>query len=438
MTTVNTNNTKTSASNNKNKKKTTNSLFVSDAGRLTTPTFLFLIAGPLILSGNYKWGLCFICLAFGFAVKQSMDDMDVGDKLEIRYNALSWEDLVAELEQLEEVVEEEDEDKQQQQQHRPPNATASAGKKKQYLVGLQSLARKYDRRRTLPDKNERQQLALVCQQIAFTTLRLYGGGTGSSSSSNGGKKSSNTDDSIDGEDITTVVFDVEIVAGSISLLALLARDTNVRKRYKYQSSDYGLDVPIEPLKKVLKKAKIETDEMTEEVLAETLRKGCLYLGAVCNDDTELGLAEMITEQDGLDLIIETGNWFRLHEDVANWALWALFTLCYDRTRIKVQLVRLRGIPTICEIMKNNPSNLEVNRHGVALLFDLLRENQGEVDGVKWDPWEVRKAALNSGLHDVIVSCMNEFSDSKDIMIMGQEILIGTAYQGKIPAYQQVM
>jgi hypothetical protein len=390
----------------------------------------------LFLSGKYKWGFCFLLGAIGFAVKQSMENLEEGDRLEIRYGALPWEDLVAEIEQ----IEEDDDGRLDNQRRRQgmESLSSTTTKKQKYLAGLHSLARKYDRRRTLPDKQERQELALVCQQIAFLTLKLYGGGGDSGS---GGTRSQDDSDNNKEEETSTseqVAFDVEIVAGAISLLALLANDINIRKRYKYQSNEYGLKIPIQALKKVLSKAKTETDETAEELLAETLRKGCLYLGAVCNDDTELGLAEKIAEEDGLELLLDTGNWFRLHQDVANWALWALFTLCFDRTCIKVQFVRLRGISTICELMKNNPTNLEVNRHGVALLFDLLRENQGVVDGFRWDPWEVRKVALNSGLHDVIVSCMNEFSDSKDIMMMGQEMLIGTAYQGKIPVYQQVM
>jgi hypothetical protein len=173
------------------------------------------------------------------------------------------------------------------------------------------------------------------------------------------------------------------------------------------------------------------------LLAEILRKGCLLLGAVCNDDNGLGLALKVTEEGGLELVLGAANWFRLHEqDVSNWALWAFFTLCSDQTRIKMKLVRLQGIQTICEIMMNNPTSLEVNHHGVALLFDLLRENQTD-GGLKWDPWEIRKVALASGMHGVVFNAMNEFSDSMDVMMMGQEMLVGTGFQGDIPVYQQM-
>jgi hypothetical protein len=34
--------------------------------------------------------------------------------------------------------------------------------------------------------------------------------------------------------------------------------------------------------------------------------------------------------------------------------------------------------------------------------------------------------------------MVQFSDSMDIMMMGQEMLIGTGFQGDVPVYQQAM
>ena len=49
-------------------------------------------------------------------------------------------------------------------------------------------------------------------------------------------------------------------------------------------------------------------------------------------------------------------------------------------------------------MENNPISLEVNRHGTALLFDLMRENHEE-DGILWIPWEIRKIAIASGLYN---------------------------------------
>lgn len=361
-----------------------------------------LLAAPLLWSGQYRWGIGMIAVGVFWAVKLAMEQMmDDSDKVGIRYSVLSPEDLMAELERLED-----DEPTTTGTDASERSALADTAKRIKYLEGMSALAKKYNQQQS---KKEKSQLALWCQQIAFTTLQKY-------------------------------PADDEIITGSISLLALIAKDVPSQKRYRYQSDEYGLQVPIGALQKTLERAKEEEDESKEELMAEILRKGCLFLGAVCNDNKE-GLAMYVVEKGGLELILDTANWFRLHEEVSNWALWAIFTLAFDQLRIKVELVRLHGVPTICELMKNHPSSLEVNRHGIALLFDLLRENPNDVSGdttnITWDPWEVRKIVLASGLHKVVFSAMNEFSDSMDIMMMGQEILIGTGFQGEIPSYQQL-
>ena len=46
-------------------------------------------------------------------------------------------------------------------------------------------------------------------------------------------------------------------------------------------------------------------------------------------------------------------------------------------------------------------------------------------------------ALNAGLHDVMVNAMNEFETSMEIVMMGQEMLVATGYQGEIPRFQPV-
>lgn len=369
------------------------SLFFNEAGGVTIPFILFLIGSPLLISGQYVWGCVALGLSVTLALKRSMEAISDAEKLEIRYNILSSDDLVAELEQLGTSF---------------PNgftssctddADAIVQRRLRYLEGLFALTRKYNK------SDRKRDLALSCQQIAYTTLRFFS-------------------------------EDNEVLSATISLLALIAKEPQVRKRYKYQPEEFGLDKPILALRNVLVRAKEEVNEAREQMLAEIVRKGCLYLGAVCNDDKKLGLASIVVHEGGLDLILEAAGWFRFHEDVTNWALWAIFTLCFDQTMIKAQLIRLGGIQVICESMKNNPSNLEVNRHGIALLFDLLRENH-DGEGVKWDPWEIRKVALGSGLHDVVLAAMNEFSDSMDIVMMGQEMLVGTGFLGTVPAYQQI-
>jgi hypothetical protein len=141
--------------------------------------------------------------------------------------------------------------------------------------------------------------------------------------------------------------------------------------------------------------------------------------------------------------VDALDWFRYHADVANWALWALFTICYEKQECKSALVELDGIPSaIVGAMLNCPDSVEVARHGTALLFDLMRETENEDAGastadrdrMRKDSWKVRTAALGCGMHSVLLENMNSYPDEMDIMMMSQEILVGTNYQGEIPQY----
>ena len=364
-------------------------LFVTKDGAIALPSFFLLIGAPIFLSGRLLIGGLLLVIGMGLLLRSAMDRIIEEDRQEIRYNILSAEDIVAELEALEGLDEggenrNDDDDK--------PRI--------QVIAGLAALAKKTAK------ENRPESLPLLCQQAAYMALGMY-------------------------------PEDDEVVCGAISLLALVARDTAVRERIKYQADDYGLDVPIGAMRRALERAQQQEEELQEEHLAEIQRKSCLLLGALADGDKELELPLKIVEEDGLQAILDAANWFRFHEEVLNWALWAIFCICYDHLKNKVQLVRLGGILTVCRSLKNAPEGLEVNRHGIAILFDLLRENQDPAEGVKFDPWEVRRLALASGLHDVVVNAMTEFSDSLDIMMMGQEMLLGTGYRGDIPQYQQI-
>lgn len=358
-------------------------LFVTPTGGITPACFLLLIGLPVIFSGKILIGALFVAVGLCFALREAMRKIKESEKQVIRYTIFNPEDIIGELEMLEE------------------SRQVDENSQSQCMASLAALAKKYNNKHD----NTRASLPLLCQQAAYICLRLF-------------------------------PEDDDIVAGAISLLALIAKNNQVRQRNKFQADEYGLDRPIVALKKALERAKKEEDETKEELLAEIQRKGALLLGALADGDKEFDLPIKIVEEDGLELILDAANWFRLHQDVANWTLWAVFIICYEHLRNKVQLVRLAGITTVCELMKNNPNCLEVNRHGVAILFDLMREGNEE-DGVKWDPWEVRKLALAAGLHTVVLNAMTEFSDSMDIMMMGQEMLIGTGYRGDIPQAQQL-
>ena len=402
---------------------TNGSIFLTQDGGITLPSFCWLIGMPLLLSGRIWWGVILTLAGLVFAIMTAMDDYILEeDKHEIRYNILDADDVLAELEELETTIttttstskEEEETSSRQQQQSRI-----------QCMACLKALAKKFNNKKQAQTSSDNNSLPLLSQQGAYICLRLYPN-------------------------------DDEIVTGAISLLALVAKNEQVRKRHQYQKDDYGLQLPVACIRKSLQRAQkmvevVEQDdddvEEKEEQFAELQRKGCLWLGALADTGNSGGnngattslLATTIVEQDGLQAIIDAANWFRYHDGVVNWALWAMFILCYDATPCKVRLVQLGGIKTVCTSLKNIPDSLEVNRHGIAILFDLLRQQHHDERDAhpKLDPWEIRKVALASGLHDVVKNAMMEFSDSMDIMMMGQEMLIGTGYQGDIPQYQQL-
>lgn len=330
------------------------------------------------------------------AIKAS-ECINESDKLYVRFNDLSADDVLTELEQISEIST--DRNLAKSNTSCKTDIVNQNICTKHYVEVLSVLGCKYNK------SNHKEDLCLPYQQLGFTLILRF-------------------------------PQDDQVVAGSISLLALIAKDARVRKRIKYQTEDYGINRPIAVLKNVLERAKEEEDEIKEALLAETLRKGFLFIGAICNDGEDIGLPSIIVSEGGLELILETADWFRLNVDISNWALWAIFILCYDNLPIKAELIRSQGIQIICRLLENNPISLEVNRHGIALLFDLMRENHEE-DKILWNPWEMRKIAISSGLHNRIFSAMNEFADSIDIMVMGQEILVGTGFRGNIPKYREI-
>ena len=358
-------------------------------------SILIFAGSPLLLSGQYIWGG--LCIVLALVIRASKATSG-SNEVEAPLTNFSPGDLLEKLNQIAESAVDSNVAKSKNKSSDTLYVADEETRINLYVEGLSILGRKYNK------SNHKDKLSLQYQELSFKLICLH-------------------------------PKNDQVVAGSISLLALVAKNAMVRERFIHQSDDYGLNRPIYVLKKVIQRAREEEDESKEAFLAEILRKGCLFLGAISSDGQNLGLPSIIVSEGGLELILEAANWFRLHEDVSNWALWAIFTLCYDNLSIKAELVRSKGIQVICRLMKNNPTSLEVNRHGTALLFDLMRENHEENTGA-WNPWEVRKIAIASGLHNLVLSAMNEFSDSTDIVMMGQEILVGTNYRGEVPKYKQ--
>jgi hypothetical protein len=267
---------------------------------------------------------------------------------------------------------------------------------------------------------------------------------------------------------------VAIASLSLSLLALVAKHPDVQERCAFQADKYGLDLPIGCLNLALDCAKVlPSGESThsessrvaaavnpvheddkdgwelEQRHAELQRKGCLLLGALCGGGGGAGggagaaqascprdMATLVAQEGGVQAILNALDYFRYHSDVANWALWALFTLCYESPAHRRAILELHGIPVVLRAMRNCPDSVEVARHGTALLFDLMRQEEGDDGGVPAvsrsdvvDVWKVRKAAVDAGLHPVLVQALKSHVDEADIAMMSREMLVGTNYQG---------
>ena len=275
-------------------------------------------------------------------------------------------------------------------------------------------------------------------------------------------------------------IDDEVLCSVLSLLAITAKHTSIRERYVKEKDFYDVSIPIQAMESSLDRTKkynpsqkkVDKDDNDvsdydgddygdeiEHLAAEVQRKGCIYLGALSDgDDTKL--ASRIVQEGGLSIILESMSWFQYHSHVVNWALWALFNLCYVHKKIKLELLRLGGINNICTVMKNildknqngadddeiddEGSILEVARHGVAIMFDLLRYDEtSEQSNNNMDQetpffMQVRRIALNAGLHNVLTLVMEKFPNDMQIMMMGQQILISTGFTGDVPSYEGVL
>lgn len=357
----------------------TMSLFVKD-GSITASGFLILLGIPIATFASKQWkvGLALIALGFLMALFQTMSEIEGEDKHEIRYRNMSAADISDELEAMDHIMAEKDRSK--------------------CLAALAILATKQSQQ---PGESSQYQyhpheLECICQEAAYRILQFF-------------------------------PDDDEAVAAALSLNALVAKDEQVRERHMHEADVYGFNVLIDAMQAAFRRAQSTEDEAKERLSAELQRKACLLLGALADNDEIV--ATKIVDECGLEAILDALKCYRFHEEVSNWGLWAIFVLCYEHSGNKKEMIRLGGIEVVCHSMKYNPESQEVQRHGTAILFDLLREAQGEsLSHVA----QVRHLALRAGLHDVLVNAMNEFETSMDIVMMGQEMLVATGYQGDIP------
>jgi len=449
----------------------------------TAALFLLTASVPIALgTGRWSWGLAAFAAAVLLASCNAAQQIRETDKQEIRYDVLDAESVLREMIEWEEELlpKHNHRDKENgktvedmRKGNVGDNDIDDGGVQRQQLllqqqqrqrqveqarlvirVGLNALAKKYGKvlarrsstrsaadhengkNRKIPspsidDSNDRQpDLPLWCQRAAYVGLRCFPN-------------------------------DDAVVASSISLLALSAKDHRVQERHLYQADQYGLDVPIGAMDRALVRAKKvggsgglggSQDRKREQRSAELQRKGCLLLGALASSSTSAPaqmngggdetianqMAAQVVREGGLEAILRAVNWYRYHSDVANWALWAAFTLCYENYEDKCALVRANGVLVVLQTMRNCPDSVEVARHGTAILFDLMREDD-EVASTRpreatMDVWKIRSSALEAGMHGILAKAMEQFPGEMDIMMMGQEILIGTGYEGDIPQF----
>jgi len=272
----------------------------------------------------------------------------------------------------------------------------------------------------------------------------------------------------------------EITSSCFSLLALIAKDESVRQRILQHSSSssstttnttypshylttdcketielvlpnnstlllnvssYSIAIPIQAMRESLRRAKIETkqEESTERISAELQRKGCVFLGALADGNSDIVVS--IIQAGGLDVVLEAVDWFRFLPEVANWSLWTIFIFTYHfpPTFPKMDLFFSRssttnsapttstnnnGLSRICRVMKDIPKSMDVQRHGVAILFDVLREVVTSENSTAIHMQQQMRivAIMNAGVYSAVQSAMINFPNCSEIQLMGTQIL----------------
>lgn len=313
-----------------------------------------------------SWGAAAIVVALLVATCRAVQNINEEDKLDIRYNIVDVADIVKEMAQWETALKSE---------QVPINIKSSTAPSRGAVeAALTALAKKHAKQQTNAGRYQDVSLPLHCQEAAYISLRLFP------------------------NEATTV-------ASSLSLLALVAKDPRIRQNHVV-NPDSTLRLIVQAMRHALKESKKSgsMNETSEQVAAELQRKGCLLLGAL--SDGHAALAGQIYKCSGLDSIMDALKWFRCHAEVVNWGLWAMFQLSYEFDVCKCDMVRQDAVPLIVDVMRDCPESVHVARHGVALLFDLLRESD-EASDVQIDVSQVRKQALDAGVHQVIVHSMEQ-------------------------------
>lgn len=445
---------------------------------------VWIAAIPLLYYGYYKAAFCFVTIGLLYVFQSSFIQQKVPliDKYKIKYNIYSSEDVMKDIcalhnKQLSDVDDEKvgpplfreilivaftalakkynqihEAKKRQQKQQSKLSADAFREMNQKYNVVLEHLAVQYQ--------------DLLHSIVFVSQIQEQQPSTISNTTAKNDNATSTWNDGTGDE----------VISAALALLALISKQSIVRQRYNRIQGMEVLKVatsPLHPLQlefdhsilnsidlallraKNYSKGTDGDDETKDRVAAELQRKACLFIGALADDNTDTNdshsqpptqlLSIQIGQQGGIQTILNAISWYQYHVEVVNWGLWSIFILCYENTINQTIFLQLDGIPIMIQAMNNcfqendTKSVVDVARHGTALIFDLLREqNKDSHNGIcTIDRWKVRNIALSAGLHECIVqamtiSIMNPNNTNMDIFVMGREILVGTNYQGSIP------
>ena len=336
---------------------------------------LLILSAPFSLAMGLPWGLAVFAGAILLATCNAVQEIKEEDKQEIRYNIISADDILREMRDWEAAI-----DRETQGKHGLGGNIIKWTKARLVVeTGMAALVKKHaaELKRKKQDHTSSDQ-PLQMLEATYISLRLFP-----------------DDDSL--------------VASALSLLSLVAKDGSVREKLLNEPR-YTIARPIQTMRlslqqaqqkeniENLSQAEIEKDQLS----AELQRKGCLLLGALSDGHAEL--ATRIVELGGLLAVIDAINWYQYHSGVVNWGLWCAFQLCYANMAHKRRLVSFDGVPSIVNVMRNCTEDLLVARHGIALLFDILREPDAR-EPLRVDVWQVRRQAVSAGVHDVLVAVM---------------------------------
>lgn len=385
-----------------NKISNTSGLFLKPDGTMTGATFWILGVGVPLMVFSGRWFVGAVCILLGLALAtaSAMQEMAQEDKMELRFHAMHASNVVEEIETevaaAVAVMDTNDDNHQIMV----------------LLSALEAMAQKMNsKKRGMYDVDE---LELACQDAACVVLEAS-------------------------------IKNDALVAAAISLLALVAKNTAVRQRHCHPNAvphRYSLILPLDAMRSSLQRIQelevnVQISEDEEALVADIQRKSCLWIGALADGDMQL--ASLLVDEGALDAILNAMDWFRYHYEVNNWGLWAIFNLCLEHEGNQMELIRVGGLTVLCKSIRLNcEESIEVCRHGLAILFDLLRQrpaNDARSATATYKILEIRILAVAAGLHDAVRESMSAHPGSMEIIGMGTEMLLSTGYNGDVPHYE---